>query len=168
MPPVTVSSASFASARRASTNTSGVHVQRFPDDEKAGYAVANSDVADRGEKNGASCPAESETCAQSSFMPAVLSRRRAALNPSTVSGKPPKKSTLMFAAVLAPPMCGPNTSRPMRDWRTLAAKLLDDTDVFDGRAASGRSILSTLPRTEATLKSRSSDSLTWYFDPLST
>jgi hypothetical protein len=73
-------------------------------------------------------PAAIETFGQSIFMPAVLSRNRSALDPSAVTGNPPKKSTLRSPAVLAPPTRGPNTSSPRYDWRTLAPKLPPDDE----------------------------------------
>jgi len=49
----------------------------------------------------------------------------------------------------------------------LAPMLPADDPASGVRAASGRSMLSTAPRTAARFMSSSPDSLTWYFDPLS-
>src|ERR1051325_5629327 len=97
-----------------------------------------SDVGERGEKKGASCPAITEVFFQSRVALAVRNRSSPVVTPSGVDGKPPKKSTVSSPAVFAPFHSGPDTSRQTIDCRTVPPKLPSETAELFGWAISGR------------------------------
>src|ERR1051325_8628706 len=98
----------------------------LPAEDRDGYAVDASEVGDNGEKNGVSWPITTDVFFQSRLSRAVRNRPKPAVTPSLVTGKPPKKSNLRSPDVLAPPHCGPKTSRLSSDCRTVAAVLPPD------------------------------------------
>src|SRR5215469_7784453 len=109
-------------AIRLLTEICGVQAHKLPEYDKAGTISDANEVGMLGWKKSCSCPMTTSVFFQSRRMLAVRRRTSPIFTPFDTNGKPPPASKLMLPLVLAPIICGPNTSKPKIDCRSVPPK----------------------------------------------
>src|SRR5664279_4173253 len=111
---------------RCSMRICGVHAHKLPEYDSAGTINDANEVGELGAKNNWSCPTTRSVFFQSKRIVAVRKRTSPEFAPLDMLGNPPPTSKFTLPLVLAPITCGPNTSKPKIDWRSVPPKEPDE------------------------------------------